>query len=95
MWGAGMYALIIGFILRSQVGAIVVYLFGASIAEQLLGLLLKSNAGYLPFKALEGTLIQVPVMGVFSLEKPMVIVLGWVVLAGTAAWLLFRHRDAN
>ena len=95
VWGSGMYALIIGFILRSQVGVVVVYLFGANIAEQLLGLLLKSNAGYLPFKALEGTLIQVPVMGVFSLEKPMVIVLGWVVLAGTAAWLLFRHRDAN
>ena len=95
VWGAGIYALIIGFILRSQVGAIVVYLFGASIAEQLLGLLLKSNAGYLPFKALEGTLMQVPVMGVFNPEKSMVIVLGWVVLAGTAAWLLFRHRDAN
>jgi hypothetical protein len=39
--------------------------------------------------------MQVPVMGVFNPEKSMVIVLGWVVLAGTAAWLLFRHRDAN
>lgn len=95
VWGAGMYALIIGFILRNQVGAIVVYLFGASIAEQLLSLLLKSNAGYLPFRALEGTLMQGQMEGTFNPEKSMAIVLGWIVLAGTTAWLLFRHRDAN
>ena len=94
-WGAVMYALIIGFIFRNQVGAIVVYLFGANIAEQLLWLLLKSNAGYLPFRALEGTLMQGQMEGTFNPEKSMAIVLGWIVLAGTTAWFLFRYRDAN
>ena len=97
VWGAGMYALIIAVLLRNQVGAIIVYLFGVDIAEQLLSLLLKSNAGYLPFRALETTMMEMnnQVQGFFSPEKSMVIVLAWIVAAGAAAWLLFEHRDAN
>ncbi|QQS18860.1 hypothetical protein IPL68_02260 [Candidatus Saccharibacteria bacterium] len=94
-WGAGMYALILGLLIRNQVGSIVVYLFGAAIAEQLLGLLLKLNAGYLPFMALEGVMMQAKTDGVFSPEKSMAIVLGWIIVAGMTAWLLFKRRDAN
>jgi ABC-type transport system involved in multi-copper enzyme maturation permease subunit len=74
VWGAGMYALLIGFILRNQVGTIVLYIFGINVAEQLLSLLLKSNAGYLPFRALDGALTQIGTLGTFSPEKSMAIV---------------------
>ena len=95
VWGAGMFALILGLLLRNQVGAIVMYLFGFSIAEQLLSLLLKSNAGYLPFRALEGVMMQPEIPGLFSPEKSMVIVLAWIVAGGAAAWFFFERRDAN
>lgn len=94
IWGAGMFALILGLLLRNQVSVIVMYLFGVNIAEQLLSLLLKSNAGYLPFRALEGVIVQPNIPGLFSSEKSMVIVLAWIV-AGAAAWFFFERRDAN
>ena len=95
IWGAGMFALILGLLLRNQVSAIVMYLFGVNIAEQLLSLLLKSNAGYLPFRALEGVIVQPNIPGLFSSEKSMVIVLAWIVAGGAAAWFFFERRDAN
>ncbi len=95
IWGAGMFALILGLLLRNQVSAIVMYLFGVNIAEQLLSLLLKSNAGYLPFRALEGVIVQPNMPGLFSPEKSMVIVLAWIVAGGAAAWFFFERRDAN
>jgi hypothetical protein len=95
IWGAGMFALILGLLLRNQVSAIVMYLFGVNIAEQLLSLLLKSNAGYLPFRALEGVIVQPNMPGLFSPEKSMVIVLVWIVAGGAAAWFFFERRDAN
>ncbi len=97
VWGVGMFALIITFLLRNQVGAIVMYLFGVNIAEQLLSLILKSNTGYLPFRALEGVIMQASVQSgyVFSPEKSMIIVTCWIAVAGFAAWILFLKRDAN
>ncbi len=95
VWGAGMYALIIGLLVRYQVGAIVVYFVGAALAEQFLGLLLKSNAGYLPFQALEGVMAAPGTAGVFSPEKSMAIMLGWIIVAGAVAVFLFNRRDAN
>lgn len=97
VWGVGMFALIVGFLVRNQVGAIVLYLFGINIAEQVLTLLLKSNAGYLPFRALQGVLGNGTGPGPesFSPEKYMLIVLGWIVATGASAWVLFVRRDAN
>lgn len=95
VWGAGIFALILGLLLRNQVSAIVMYLFGFTIAEQLLSLLLKSNAGYLPFRALEGVMARSSMPDVFSPEKYMAIVLGWIVVGGAAAWFFFEKRDAN
>lgn len=97
VWGAGMFALIIAFLVRNQVGAIVMYLFGLSTAEQLLSLLIKDNSAYLPFRSLESVLVQnwTPEMNTFSPEKSMVIVLCWIVASGLTAWLLFVRRDAN
>ncbi|QQS20127.1 ABC transporter permease [Candidatus Saccharibacteria bacterium] len=95
VWGAGMYALIIGFLLRNQVGAIVMYLFGTAIVEQLLSLLLKDSSGYLPFRALENSLLTGDIATTFTPEKSMAIVFGWIVAAGATAWLLFMRRDAN
>ncbi len=97
VWAAGMFALSIGFVMRNQVGVIVTYLFGISLAEQLLSLLLKTNSGYLPFRALEGVIAaggSLP-STVFGHEKSMVIVLAWLGTAGGTAWLLFVRRDAN
>ncbi|PID99114.1 hypothetical protein CSA80_03305 [Candidatus Saccharibacteria bacterium] len=95
VWGAGMYALIIGLLVRYQVGAIVMYFVGVALAEQFLSLLLKSNAGYLPFRALEGTMASPFASGVFSPEKSMAIMLGWIIVAGAVAVFLFNRRDAN
>ena len=94
-WGAGMYALFIGLLVRHQAGALVLYLFGISIIEQFLTLILAKNAGYLPFRALESILLEGEITGVFSYEKSMVVVVGWVIAFGLGAWALFVRRDAN
>jgi ABC-2 type transport system permease protein len=97
-WGYGMAGLLIALLLRSQVAAIAALFLIPSIAEQLLSLLLRKNAVYLPFTALSqvidsgmaraggGSLTP----GRAALTFGCYLLVGWI-----AAWILFLWRDAN
>lgn len=108
IWQFGAYAVgytlvgfVLGLLLRSVVGAIVLF-FMFPIAEQMMGLLLKENTKYLPFQALErigatpgsqmagpatsGDLTSLAALGVFAI---------YLAIAGIVALILFVRRDAN
>lgn len=88
-WGYGMLGLLLAAIIRVQVGAIVAFLLIPSLGEQLLSLLLKDNAMYLPFRSLS-TVIS----GQMSHEKAALVVTIYIVVSYIVAWLLFLKRDA-
>ena len=95
-WGEAMAGLLIATLTRNQVGTVVALFIVPGIVEQLLSLLLKKDAVYLPFTALSqvvnqnamggGSLTPGKAAGVFALY----LVGGWVI-----AWILFLRRDAN
>ncbi len=97
-WAYGIAGLILGLLMRQVVGAIVAIFMFPSTIEPLLGLLLKDNAKYLPFTALNhvvdtsngpassGALTAGKSAAVFGVY----LLVGWVV-----AWILFLRRDAN
>jgi ABC-2 type transport system permease protein len=97
-WAYSMLAVLLAFIIRNQVGAIVTILFLPNTVEALLGLLLKKNVVYLPFSALNTLMgggdnpsTVIPM----SHAKAAVIVTGYVVAALIIAAYLFKRRDAN
>jgi ABC-2 type transport system permease protein len=103
VWQLGAYVvgytlvgLLLGMLVRSVVGAIVIF-FTFPIAEQMLTLLLKENTKYLPFHSLDsiaataqfqvsGALTHPAALGVFSL---------YFAVIGLIAIVLFVRRDAN
>jgi ABC-type transport system involved in multi-copper enzyme maturation permease subunit len=93
-WGFAMFALILAFLIRIQVGAIVALFFIPTTVEALIGLILKHNAIYLPFTALSLVLDHNPEHPVSythaALTAGIYIVAGWII-----AWALFLRRDAN
>ncbi len=100
-WALSMIALLFGTIIRSQVGAIVVYFLVPGTVELLLSLLLKSKAVYLPFTALnqvvaEQGVRQGPVeTGHLSPGKGALVFGAYFVVGWIVAWILFLRRDAN
>lgn len=101
-WGYAMLGLLLAALLRNQVAAIVALFIIPSTIEPLLGILLKSNAIYLPFTALRQVTntasspppseVGIPFTspGKGALICGMYLVIGWVI-----AWLLFLRKDAN
>ena len=95
-WGYSMLGLLLGTLIRNQVGAIAALFVIPAAIEQILGLLLKENAKYLPFTSLANVisgdsqaanaLSPAKAAGVFTIY----LVVGWLV-----AWVLFIRRDAN
>lgn len=97
-WGYSMLALLIAFLIRNQVGAIIVLLLVPGMVETLLGLLLKSNTKYLPFTALGGVLksnAEMPGQTLLSHGQSAVVVLIYIAVVGIIAAVLFQRRDAN
>lgn len=95
VWGMAMAGLILTTLIRNLVGSIVI-LFVFPNLEQLAGLLLKDNVGYLPFTALSGvTPIAQAQMAVFSVAKSAIIFAVYFVVLTIVAWQLFLRRDAN
>ncbi len=93
-WGSLMAALVIGVIVRSQVGAIVT-LFAIPIAEGTLTQLLKSNAtAYFPFSSSNEVLVK-PQFGTLPYAHAALVFMAYLVVAWIVAWLLFLRRDAN
>ncbi len=100
-WCYSMFALLIAFIVRNQVGTIAVLFLYPGPGEALLTLLLKSNAKYLPFRALAGVIQNIPqgLEGVLpdTLNPPRaaLFLTGYLAVLSVAAWVLFRRRDAS
>lgn len=95
-WGYVTAGLLIGFLIRQQVGAIAGFFIMWSVFDGLVGLILKDNRIYLPFTALQQvmnseaagpdpSLSPGKAAGVFMIY----IVVGWLI-----AWILFLRRDA-
>jgi ABC-type transport system involved in multi-copper enzyme maturation permease subunit len=90
-WGYTMVGLLVAVLLRHVVGAIVVLFIVPSTVEGLLGLVLKQNAQYLPFAALERVVTnQALSPGKAALIFSAYLLFGWLI-----AWILFLRRDAN
>lgn len=92
-WGFGMTGLLLGALIRSQIGAIASLLLLPGVVEQLLSLLLKSNSKYLPFTSLDAVihpLDNVLTSTTGALVFCIYLAVGWLV-----AFVLFVRRDAN
>jgi len=91
-WGFAMFALILAFIIRIQVGAIAALFLIPGTVEQLLGLLLKTNQVYLPFSSLNAVINPTNKLSAThaAIVAAVYVIGGWFV-----AWLLFLRRDAN
>jgi ABC-type transport system involved in multi-copper enzyme maturation permease subunit len=91
-WGFVMMGVLLSVLIRSQIGAFAALLLLPGLVEQLLTLVLKSNAVYLPFSAMNAVLHFDPrlssgeAVGVFMIY----LVVGWLI-----AFILFKKRDAN
>jgi len=96
-WGMAMAALLLGALIRNQVGAIVTFFVVPGPVEALMGLLLKQNAKFLPFTALNQVLSRPETQGTNFLgigRAAMVfgtyLAVGWIIAA-----ILFLKRDAS
>lgn len=94
LYGTGymLSGLLLGILFRSQVGAIVTLMLAQATIEPLLGLLLKNNAIYLPFSALNSILSESAQIS--SVRAALVFML-YMVVGWTVALMLFIRRDAN
>ncbi len=88
-WAYSIFALIVAFIVRSQVGAIVSFILVPGIGESLLTLLLKDNSKYLPFTSLNQIWMKT------DTQTTVITVLAYAVVGSLVALLLFQKRDAN
>lgn len=94
--GYALVGLLIATLLRSVVAAIaVLFMFPVTI-EPLLGLVLKDNAVYLPFAALD-TIVGASMIQGDNLTSNGAIGVSaiYLVVIGAITWLLFLRRDAN
>lgn len=88
--------LTIALLVRSVVAAIVVLMIFPSTIEPLLGLILKDNAKYLPFTAIDGMLGNgMTVNASLSVGSAAIVAVIYVVALWLLSWFLFVRRDAN
>lgn len=80
---------------RSVVFAIATIFIFPTAIEQLLGLLLKDNAKYLPFTALDSTVGAAMNPSALASGTAMLVSSVYLAVALVATWVLFVKRDAN
>lgn len=90
--GYVMAGLLFAALLRNQVGAIAALFLVPGIVEQLLELLLKKHAVYLPFHALDAVVHTNPSL---SQTHALLVFLAYLVGGWLITWVLFLRRDAN
>ena len=94
-WGYITLALILGALIRNQIGAIV-SVFIIPTFEQVLSLLFKHNSVYLPFTSVNAVLAKPePRLGVITYSHAALVFLVYLVIGWIVAWTLFLRRDAN
>lgn len=92
-WGYSMIALLAAAAIRNQVGVLAtIFLFQGTV-EPLLGLMLKSHAAYLPYRALNAVLQ--PVSGDLSYTRGALVFMAYLVVGWIVAAVLFVKRDAT
>jgi ABC-2 type transport system permease protein len=94
-WGYAMYAFMLVFIIRSQVGSIVTFLLFPLIGESILGQLLKNNSKYLPFTAVQSVATPTQLGNHTTSVHAALTVLVYVAVGLVLSAVLFQKRDAN
>jgi ABC-2 type transport system permease protein len=94
-WGYAMAGMLIAFLLRNQIGALVALLLLPGLIEQLVGLVLKQNSIYLPFSALDAVIHPGSGSHVLTVTSAALVYLAYLATAGIVAAVLFQKRDAN
>lgn len=88
--------LLLAILTRSVVFAVSTFLIVPVTVEPLLGLLLKENAKYLPFTALDSTVgVSMTTDKLLSPTNAMAVASVYLVVGCLIAWLFFMRRDAN
>ncbi len=97
-WGYGMAGLVIGTLLRNQIGAIITLFIVPHTVEGLLSIWLKNNTVYLPFTSLDTVLgVNESAANSGPIITPvhaLLVFLAYLVGAWIIAWYLFMRRDA-
>lgn len=101
-FGNAMAAIVIAVIIRNQIGAIATYFVGAGMVEELLTLVLKENAKFLPFRALNQVINSgaasaemVRETAALTIGQNAMVFTAYLVVGSLVAWILFLRRDAN
>jgi len=93
--GYALVGILLAIITRSVVVAIATLLIFPAVIEPLLGLLLKTNAKYLPFTALDSTVGATISQSTLSPKNAIITSACYLLIATIIGWLLFVRRDAN
>jgi ABC-2 type transport system permease protein len=93
-WGYAMLGLLLTALIRNQVGAIAALFLIPGVVEQLLTLLLKDNAVYLPFSSLMSVLNHTE-RGAISYGHAALTFMAYMVVGWAITWVLFLRRDAS
>ena len=94
-WGYAMYAFILVFTLRNQVGAIVTFLLIPLIGESILGGIFKSIPQYLPFTAVQAVASPTNLGNHTTSVHEATVVLVYLAVGLLVSTILFLRRDAN
>lgn len=101
-WAMSMYGLLLAAVIRQQVGTIVAYFLIQMLGEGIIGIFLKDNQAYLPFRALSQVLQPVVQEKgeevhriILSQNGAVLLVCGYIVVGWIIAWALYLRRDAN
>ena len=92
-WAYITTGLLLAVLIRNQLGAMI-SIFIIPTIEQLIGLVLKANAVYLPFSSL-GAVMMKPEKGSLSFSHAAMVFSLYLVVGWIVAWILFLRRDAN
>jgi ABC-2 type transport system permease protein len=93
--GYSIAGLLFGLFMRNVAGAITTILLLPATIENLLALVFKDNAVYLPFTALNGVVRTSLQHGDLSHPKAASVFAIYAVVGGLVAWFLFLRRDAT
>ncbi len=93
--GYALIGLLLAALLRAVVGAIVVLLLIPTTIEPLISLVLKDNAVYLPFAALDTVLGASMVKGDLTSTGALGVSAIYIAVVSVVTWALFLKRDAN
>lgn len=104
-WGFSMFGLMLAFIIRNQIGAIVALFALPSTVEPILGHIFSSTQNYLPFSLLAQVMqhnypdkvdaMAKNVQPIQSYGHAALLFLIYLVVGWAVAWYLFIKRDAN